>query len=81
MEFYKVMKDRESGMKSSEISKRQFIVEVLAARGLAKLNPDDDTVTKIKDKIGTLWEDLPMPIAATDLPELVESYYRDLTGN
>lgn len=80
MEFHKVMKDRESGIKSSEFSKRQFIVEVLAARGLAKLNPDAEIVTKIKDKIGTLWEDLPMPIAASDLPELVESYYRDLTG-
>ena len=80
MEYYKVMKERESGIKSSEFNKRHFIVEVLAVRGLAKLNPDDEIVTKIKDRIGTAWEDTPMPVAAIDLPELVEDYFRDLTN-
>ena len=80
MEFYKVMKDRESGKESSQFSRRQFIVEVLSTRGLAKLNPDDEIVTKIMHKIGSLWSDLPMPVAAFDLPELVEDYFRDLTS-
>jgi hypothetical protein len=73
--FYKLMKQKESNGKVDEFTKRLFILEVLDDRFGEKLNPDDDLISEIKNQIGQNWEAIPMPVAASDLPEMVEEAY------
>ncbi|PYB68553.1 hypothetical protein DMB44_04255 [Thermoplasma sp. Kam2015] len=75
--FYKAWVKREAGKPLEEFEKRIIIVQILEQRGLAKVDPGDPIVSLIKREIGSLW-DLPMPIAALDIPDTIEDLYRDL---
>jgi hypothetical protein len=73
--FYKLMKQKQQIGKIDEFVKRLFILEILDLRFGEKLNPDDDMISEIKNQIGDNWEQIPMPVASVDLPEMVEEAY------
>jgi len=76
MSFYSdVMKKKEENKTLETSEKRGFVCDILRIRLGIELKPDSVLVRRIANEIGSQWDDTPMPVAATDLPDLVEEYY------
>jgi len=76
MSFYSdVMKKKEENKILETSEKRGFVCDILRTRLGIELKPDSVLVRRIANEIGSQWDDTPMPVAATDLPDLVEEYY------
>ena len=64
----------EMGKKLTESDKTGFVREIVRLRVGKNILVNGKLATRISDEIGSSWE-LPMPVAASDLPELVEEYF------
>ncbi len=62
----------------SEELKLGFVQEVLRDRCNVSVALDDRMVKEIADLIGSMWDDVPMPVASEDLPQMVEDFYHEL---
>ena len=64
----------EMGKKLTESDKTGFVREIVRLRVGENILVNGKLAKRISDEIGSSWE-LPMPVAASDLPELVEEYF------
>ena len=74
MTYYMVYVKMEMGKELKERDKINYVREVLQMRLGKPMLIDRKLAKRISDEIGSQWE-LPMPVAASDLPELVEEYF------
>lgn len=74
MPYYMVYIKLEMGKELKESDKINYVREVLQMRLGKPMLIDRELAKRISDEIGSQWE-LPMPVAASDLPELVEEYF------
>ena len=64
----------EMGKKLTESDKVGFVREIVRLRVGKNILVNGKLAKRISDEIGSSWE-LPMPVAASDLPQLVEEYF------
>ena len=64
----------EMGKKLTESDKTEFVREIVWLRVGENILVNGKLAKRISDEIGSSWE-LPMPVAASDLPQLVEEYF------
>lgn len=74
MGYYSVFVKLEMGWKLKESDKIDFVKEILQMRVGKGMHVKRKLAKRISDGIGSSWG-LPMPVAASDLPELVEEYF------
>ncbi|MEM0133659.1 MAG: hypothetical protein QXU18_00310 [Thermoplasmatales archaeon] len=75
MGYYSLIAKKENGHEITENDKRDFVADVISIRLSESVRPDDPITARIVAEIGSRWDDLPMPVAAIDLPDLVENYF------
>jgi hypothetical protein len=78
MGYYSLMTKLENHEKIEDTDKRRFVSECLKTRQQVDIPEDSMIVREISDRIGSAWEDLPMPVAAFDLASLVDDFYEEL---
>lgn len=65
----------------TESEKHACVCDILEQRLGVELSEDDPMVRKISDRVGSMWVDLPMPVAATDIPDSIEMFYHEVNGD
>jgi hypothetical protein len=78
MGYYSLMIKLENKEKIEESDKWDFVKECLKIRQRVDVPVNSRIVREISDRIGSAWEDIPMPVAALDLVSLVDDFYEEL---
>lgn len=76
--YISAMTRLDNGDEIPEREKHDCVCDILAARLGITLAEDSKLVGEISDRIGSMWTDLPMPVASTDIPESIVMFYNDL---
>lgn len=76
--YINVMLKLDNGDAISEREKRDCVCDVLATRLGIRLAEDSKLAGEISDRIGSMWTDVPMPVAAEDIPESIIMFYNEL---
>ena len=63
----------------TESDKYDCVCDILESRLGVKVAVDDPIVREISDRIGSMWADLPMPVAAADIPDAIEMFYKEIS--
>lgn len=69
---------KEGNKKISKADKLEFVSAVLKLRLSVDVPANSQTAMKIYKKIGSQWDDAPMPVAGTDLPDSIEEFYNEI---
>jgi hypothetical protein len=76
--YISVMLKLDNGDEISEREKHDCVCYVLATRLGIRLAEDSQLAGEISDRIGSMWTDLPMPVAAEDIPDSIIAFYNEL---
>ncbi len=76
--YISVMLKLDNDDEISEREKHDCVCDVLEKRLGVKVTADDKIVREISGRIGSMWTDLPMPVAATDIPDSIIVLYNEL---
>lgn len=76
--YISVMLKLDNGDEISESEKHECVRDVLATRLEIRLAEDSKLVGEISDRIGSMWTDLPMPVAAEDISYSIIAFYNEL---
>lgn len=63
----------------TESDRYDCVCDVLEKRLGVKVTENDKIVRDISDRIGSMWTDLPMPVAAADIPDAIETFYKEIS--
>lgn len=74
-EYYAVMRKLEKGEEPEPEEKYGAISLILMMRLDVDIRSDDPLIRELAEKVGR-WSDYPMPIAAQDIPDMIEDFYR-----
>lgn len=70
---------KDSNKKISKAEKLELVSEILKLRLNVDVSMNSQIVMKIYKKIGSGWDDAPMPVAAIDIPDSIEYFYNEIT--